>query len=598
LWYNIAMALRRKLKGFTLIEVVIATAVFLLFAIGVYGGLQLIFKIVYQSRLRILETSILSAELETVRNLPFDQVGISGGLPAGVLPHTKNITRNGILFNITATVRNIDDPFDGTIGGNPNDTSPADYKLVEMAIICDNCIQQAPVILNTMVSPKGLEGASQNGALFIHVFDSNGQPVSSTNVHVVNTNPNPDLIIDDTTGNDGWLKIVDTPTGTLCYNITVSKAGYSTDGTIAPVKLPATIATQTVTEIFFSIDRLSSLNIHTVSHACAPVGNASFNMHGEKLIGTNPDVYKYSHNFSTDGAGNKELADLEWDKYHLDFSSSGYDIGGSAPMLPLKLNPGATQDLTIILRTHKDDSLLVKVNDAGTGLPLSGAAVRLTDGGSYDKSLTTGLGYTRQTDWSGGGGQADFSVTNQYFADSGTLDNDSPVGDLKLKRSGNHYLNSGWLESSTIDLGAAVNFNSLIWEPFDQPAQAGINALTFQLATSDIPDPAGWDFVGPDGTAGTYYAISDNTIWNGHNGDRFLRYKTYLNTVNDSFTPQLSEVSLTYVNQCSPPGQSFFNDVDSGLYNLEVSHDGYITNSGPIDILGNTDIEVNLSVNE
>ncbi|HLD34939.1 MAG TPA: hypothetical protein VJB62_03680, partial [Patescibacteria group bacterium] len=119
-----------------------------------------------------------------------------------------------------------------------------------------------------------------------------------------------------------------------------------------------------------------------------------------------------------------------------------------------------------------------------------------------------------------------------------------------------------------------------------------------QLATSDIPDPAGWDFVGPDGTAGTYYAISDNTIWNGHNGDRFLRYKTYLNTVNDSFTPQLSEVSLTYVNQCSPPGQSFFNDVDSGLYNLEVSHDGYITNSGPIDILGNTDIEVNLSVNE
>lgn len=592
------MALRRKLNGFTLIEVVVATAVFLLFAIGVYGGLQLVFKIVYQSRLRILETSILSAELETVRNLPFEQVGISGGLPAGVLPHTKNVTRNGILFNITTTVRNVDDSFDGTIGGNPNDTSPADYKLVEMAIICANCIQQEPVILNTMVSPKGLEGASQNGALFINVFDANGQPVSGVDVHVVNTNPNPDLVINDTTDNEGWLKIVDTPTGTLCYNITVSKAGYSSDGTVAPVKLPATVATQTVTEIFFSIDRLSNLNIHTVSHACAPVGNASFNMHGEKLIGTSPDVYKYSHNFTTNGAGDKELTGLEWDKYHLDFSGSGYDIGGSAPMLPLKLNPGATQDLTVILRSHVADSLLVRVNDAGTGLPLSNATVRLTNGGLYDKSLITGLGYTRQTDWSGGSGQTDFSIADKYFADSGTLDNDSPAGDLKLKRSGQHYLNSGWLESSTIDLGTAVNFNSLIWEPIDQPVQAGANALTFQLATSDTSTPASWDYVGPDGTADTYYTISNNVIWNGHNGDRYLRYKTYLSTADDSFTPQLSEVAFTYVNECSPPGQSFFNDVANGAYTLEVSHDGYATNSGPVDISGNTDIEVNLSVSE
>jgi len=54
-----------------------ATAIFLLFALGIYGGLQLVFKIVYQSRLRILETAVLSAELETVHNIPFDQIGIS-----------------------------------------------------------------------------------------------------------------------------------------------------------------------------------------------------------------------------------------------------------------------------------------------------------------------------------------------------------------------------------------------------------------------------------------------------------------------------------------------------------------------------------------
>jgi len=41
-------------KGFTLIEVVVAAAIFLLFALGIYGGISLVFKIVYQSRLKIL----------------------------------------------------------------------------------------------------------------------------------------------------------------------------------------------------------------------------------------------------------------------------------------------------------------------------------------------------------------------------------------------------------------------------------------------------------------------------------------------------------------------------------------------------------------
>ena len=71
------MRTRRQLRGFTLVEVLMATAIFLLFALGIYGGLQLVFKIVYQSRLRILETAVLSAELETVHNIPFDQIGIS-----------------------------------------------------------------------------------------------------------------------------------------------------------------------------------------------------------------------------------------------------------------------------------------------------------------------------------------------------------------------------------------------------------------------------------------------------------------------------------------------------------------------------------------
>ena len=127
--------------------------------------------------MRILETALLAEKLELVRNLPYEDVGVTGGIPSGVLPYSTTTIRNGQTFTLITTVRNIDDPFDGTLGGSPNDTAPADYKLVEISAICQNCSQQTPVILSTIVAPKQLEGASQNGALFIQVFDSNGYPV-------------------------------------------------------------------------------------------------------------------------------------------------------------------------------------------------------------------------------------------------------------------------------------------------------------------------------------------------------------------------------------------------------------------------------------
>ena len=285
-------------RGITLIEVLVATSIFLLFALGIYGGITLIFKVVYNSRIRIIETAILAEKLEEVRNIPFDQIGILNGIPSGVLPYTQTTTRNGVNYSIITTVRNIDDPFDGTVTTTIQDTSPADYKLVEMSIICESCIQTNPVILSTRVSPKGLEGASDNGSLFIHVFDSNGLDVVGANISIVYTGSTT-ININDVTDNNGMLRIIDTPTGTEAYQINVSKSSYSSDYSVSstisnpnPDKPPSTVITQNVTEISFSIDQLANLSLSTVNPSCVPISSVAFNMRGDKTIGHNPIVYK------------------------------------------------------------------------------------------------------------------------------------------------------------------------------------------------------------------------------------------------------------------------------------------------------------------
>lgn len=589
-------------RGFTILEVSVGVALFLLFALGVYSSLSFVFKIVYQSRLTILETALANEYLEIARNVPFEQIGTVGGVPTGVLIANQSIVRNGITFSVTTTVRNIDDPFDGTLGGSPNDTAPADYKLIEIAAQCLTCGQQQPVALSARVAPKNLEGASSNGALFVNVFDALGLPVSGATVQITNNSISPPISINDVTDSQGYLRIIDTPTGTMTYNITVGKSGYSSDYTVPvslsvpnPIRLPANVVSQSITNISFAIDTLGALSLHALTPACSDLGATSVTLRGNKSIGTDPTIYKYNQIITTDAQGDYLVSGLEWDTYTPSTSGAIYDIAGTIPMAPWSLSPGMTQDATVILTPHTSHSFLVKVKDAGTQLPLSDATVRLTKTG-YDATRVTGLGYTRQTDWSGNDGQAIGIDDTAYFSDDGNVDNDSPAGDISLRRTGQHYALSGWLESSTFDINEAVNFTNIIIDPASQSSGVGFNSVLVQVATSNSSSPATWNFTGPDGTALSYYTPSSTVLHPDLSGKRYLRYRLYLATADQSVTPVVSEIAFTYTTDCAPPGQSFFGSLSAGTYTLEVTRDGYTTASGEVDISGAGSTDVMMSV--
>ncbi len=597
-------------SGFTLIEVLVSVGVFMIFALGVYSCAQLAFKLVSYSRVRILETEVLTEELEAARTISYNSVGVKNGFPAGVLEGVKTITRNGMTFSVVTTVRNVDDPFDGTVTGTPHDSAPADYKLVEMQITCSSCSQQNIVAMSTRIAPKLLETATNNGSLFLTVFGANGLPVSGANVTVSNPSSVPPIVINDVTDSQGNLNLIDVPTGTLAYSVLVNKIGYASDYTVSasvqnpnPSRPPATVASQNVTQLSFEIDRLGSLFLHILKESCVPQTSFPFSVHGAKLIGSNPTVYKFNQAYTSDAVGAVMLPHMEEDGYTVSASGSPYDVMGTIPQSPLRVDPGVAQEATVILKNHTANSLLVRVKDAGTGLPLAGANVNLLNGG-YNKVLGTDLGYVRQTDWSGGGGQVDMVNDTQYFVDDFGVSNFFPAGDLKLRRilgsprgSPTHYLSSGWLESSTFDLGSGVTYRNIIWEPTAQPIQTGATPLLFQIASSNSSTPSSWNFLGPDGSTTTYYSVSNSVMYPGHNGNRYLRYRVFLSTEDIFFTPQLSELSFTYSNSCTPPGQVFFSGLSEGTFTLIVTSSGYLTESESVDVHGNNETTVNMSKN-
>lgn len=576
-------------KGFTLIETLVGTAVFLVIAVSAYRAFTSLFQLVTLNQYRAIALNLSNEQFEIIRNLPYSDVGVTGSIPNGKIEHIQTLTRSNIPFTVTTTIRNVDMLFDGTIGGTPNDLAPADNKIVEIEINCSTCINFTPVVTTTQVAPKNLESASTNGALFIKVFDANGVPVADANVHVVNSSVTPNIIIDDVTNNNGMLQLVDVPPATEAYQITVSKPGYSTDRTYTsgasgnpnPTKPHATVLLQQVTQISFAIDYLSSVNFLSVTPTCDPVANFSYQMVGAKMIGVN--VPKSSNSYTTSGLGAKSISGVEWDAYTINGTDSVYDLIGLNPLNPISVNPSTTQSISLIVATKNSRSLLVTVKDSATQLPLTDAVVTLSASG-YDEELTTGRGFLSQTDWSGGAGQATTTNSTKYWFSDGNIETGIPAGELALKKPFGNYVASGYLESSIFDTGSDSNFHHLLWNPTDQPTSTGANSLRFQVATNATSATTTWNYKGPDGTAATYYSSSDNMIGNVHDNDRFIRYMAYLQTANSSSTPNVSDVSFTFTSQCTPPGQVVFTGLSSGAYTVVVARQGYSTTTTNVTI--------------
>ena len=565
-------------------EMVVAIAIFSVLSISIYQGYAQIFKTTNFLKTKTVATNLANEQIEIIRNLPYDNVGTIGGIPSGVVDPSQEITREGIDFVVLTTIRNIDLPFDGTLGGSPDDLSPADNKLVEIEIQCALCQNFSNLVFNTNVAPQSLESLSTNGALRINVFDANGEDISGANVSIVNSGISPNIDIDDVTGNNGILTIVDAPPSFESYELLVTKGGYSMDQTYIsdisnpnPIKPHVTVSQGQITDVSFIIDETSTMNISSVTDTCQAVSAFDFDLVSSKLIGTNPDVLKYDSNHSTNGSGLLSLSDMEWGTYTVNTTDSSYDVAGFNPFNPLTITPGVDQDLKITLFPKDSPTTLFTIKAQGTGDPISNAVVSLQKTG-FNKTFLSGQSAKTQTDWSGGQGQVNYSDPTVYSSDDGGINVNNPIGSILLFEDIDGYVSSGELISSTFDLGPGVTYHDLSWSG-DIPISTDIQV---QIATTSSGTPT--DFIGPDGTSSTFFTSIPTDIPAISDGDRYFRYKVSLSTSNPLFTPTFDNLEFNFSGNCVAPGQIAFQGLSNGTYTLTVNADGYQEFSQDIDL--------------
>lgn len=385
------MILPSRLRGQMLINTLIALAIFAILSQALFVLLSSSYSLINFTRARSAAKHLAEERIEYIRNLPYDQVGTSGGIPSGSLLQTEQVSLNGLNYTVNTLITYIDDAFDGY---SPSDLLPIDYKRIRIDVSWSGLAASSknPVTIVSDIAPKGVESVSGGGTLSILVFDSNAAPVPQAQVRIYSNQVSPTIDLTLYTNDNGRIVLPGTPACTgACYQITATKSGFSTDRTYAtsevanPNKPHVSVIESAITEVSFAIDRTSTLQVSSFdneSNSFSVLPNMRFSLRGTKTIGTNTQdqpVYKVSSNFQTDAQGVLEIPNIEWDNYEVILDTTdGYDLYGSNPYSPFSILPNQTIPLRLAFTDHTTHSLLTTFTDS-SGVPIASVAATLKD---------------------------------------------------------------------------------------------------------------------------------------------------------------------------------------------------------------------------
>lgn len=381
---------KSKKNGFSLVEIIIALGLFSIMSGALLLLLNMGLKIIRDDKNRSGASAIALEKIEIIKNLPYNDVGIIGGIPAGSIPATETTTLNGIIYTITTNINYVDDPYDGLI--TSGDLLNTDYKKVKVKASWQNSDTTPFISYVTNIVPKDLEQAASGdtGTLWLEIYDSTPSPLENADISIINYDSTPPISMVVQSDVNGQFILPGAPIGTQNYQITATKANYSISQTytedviINPHPDPAhlSIGKDSITTKSFFIDILSNLNITVKTYDTdMPIPDFFFTLSGNKTIGTNSEgepIQKYQHNFTSDSSGQVILANIEPDTFNINFDNetTGFDLAGSSLNLPLILAPDSTDDLTIYLAPHSENTLLLTVSDAD-GSALADANIHL-----------------------------------------------------------------------------------------------------------------------------------------------------------------------------------------------------------------------------
>lgn len=378
------LALRRSSEeeGVSLIELLVATAIFVMVMTAAVASLGSAFNMTRNDRARSVAANLASQEMDAVRTTTFDQ--LSPGLVTttqDVDLMTYTIKRNVQWINASSST--------GACDAQNNSAVPSLLR-VTVTITWPNMGVADPVTSQTVIAPPIGAYDPTTGHIAVKVFDRDA--LASEGVVVTVTGPENTA---QTTGADGCAFFAYLTPGS--YTVTLNSVGYVDEQGVATPSQPVTVMASSISSLQFDYDRASTLvlTLNGPSSGVAPanvavtlgntqllpVGIKSFQGSGSPRTITN--LFPYANGYQLWG-GDCSDADPEG----LQSDGTPY-YPGRIRENQVALTPGATTAAVLRMETVK-----VKVRTSG-GVDKAGVTVQAVhapdNGCTAGNTLTLGV---------------------------------------------------------------------------------------------------------------------------------------------------------------------------------------------------------------
>jgi prepilin-type N-terminal cleavage/methylation domain-containing protein len=429
-------------SGFTLIEALTVLFIFAMITTTFYSVFSLGTRYIIESKNRLGAVSLANEKMEIIRNLEYDAVGISGGIPSGNIVAEEDVLENKHNYHVKTFVQYVDDPFDGVL---PIDVIPTDYKSVKVTVSWDGASDaKSKVELMARFVPPGIEQNTSGGTLSINIIGSDGIGVPQSEVHITNSTILPTVNMSVLTDNSGNIILPGAKQSIQQYYISVAKDGYEAVTTINPdsvaysvIDVPASVVDGMLNTKSIIQDKLIDLKIIAVDYLGVPLPNISFSIEGGRILGSDmlyspaKPTYNLIADKITDTDGEVKFNDISPGQFFISniVAVSGYTLIGMDNFSSIDLEdnkyaivipPGSSQEINMKFAKNDDNSLLAQVFTQADDSPIAGAEVTLSNTSGYNEKQTTlidGVAFLPASDTQLTAGTYELKVTAEGFAD-------------------------------------------------------------------------------------------------------------------------------------------------------------------------------------
>lgn len=176
--------MKKDSEGFTMVELVIAMSIFFIVATALIPLFAFAAKQSNKNRLDVVAHNLANSQMEYIRSLPYDKVGVVDSNPSGIIDGEMAKSIDGVEYRVDTQVDWVDDPADGL---NEKDPIPYDYKRIIVTVSCLNPYTKKLEKLASLASNISLEGEEtlcDGGNLRITVCHA-WKSVGNSNIHPI-----------------------------------------------------------------------------------------------------------------------------------------------------------------------------------------------------------------------------------------------------------------------------------------------------------------------------------------------------------------------------------------------------------------------------